>query len=225
MTQSQLTAGKKKTEDEGEIVDPVMGLCSDIRGKLPPSFDIEGVAKNYPVLYTNSMNTVLRQEMIRFNRLLEYIKISLNDVKRAIAGQIAMIPELENVHISMSLGRIPDAWANRSYPSLKPLGSYVNDFVARLQFLQNWIDNGEPFVYWLSGFYFTQSFLTGVLQNHSRKNKLQIDLLTMQFEVTDLETEATEASELGVYIKVIRFPSFSQYYSMLWLFTMLRKGK
>lgn len=203
MTQTQLVSSSRKAEGRDEdIIDPVLNLCLDISRRLPEQFDEEAAAEKYPVEYTNSMNTVLRQELIRFNRLLAFIKTSLNDTRRAILGQLAMIPELEKIHKAMSLGKLPAAWAQKSYPSLKPLGSYINDFLARLTFLQRWCDEGEPTVYWLSGFYFTQSFLTGVLQNHSRKNQLQIDRLHMKFDVTDFEIDAQERPEMGVYIRV-----------------------
>lgn len=140
--------------------------------------------------------------MFRFNNLISYIKKSLIDVKRAILGQITMIPVLEKIHHQMAIGRLPGDWASKSYPSLKPLGSYINDLLARLSFFQAWIDNGEPVVYWISGFYFTQSFLTGVMQNHSRKNNLPIDQLRMKFDVSAFEYEAINKPQFGVFIRV-----------------------
>jgi dynein heavy chain len=141
----------------------IIDTATDILHRVPKAFAVEEVMKRYPVDYSESMNIVLIQELIRFNRLLEVILSSLVNVQKAIRGLVVMSGELEEVTKSMMLNRVPTLWASKSYPSLKPLGSYVTDLVARLDFFRRWINEGTPVVFWMSGFYFTPSFITGRL--------------------------------------------------------------
>ncbi|KAJ8284204.1 hypothetical protein COCON_G00030540 [Conger conger] len=196
LTLPRQTGGGAKSPQE--IVDE---LAADILSKLPADFDMAMVIEKYPVVYEESMNTVLRQELIRFNRLTQVVRSSLINIGKALKGQVVMSAELENVFNSMLVGKVPAVWAAKSYPSLKPLGSYVADFLARLHFLQDWIDNGPPNVFWLSGFYFTQSFLTGVSQNFARKYTVPIDYIGFEFEVTKQESEMEQKPEDGAYVK------------------------
>jgi len=110
--------------------------------------------------------------------------------------------ELEQIFNSLFDNKVPDAWKAKSYPSLKPLASYIIDFLERLKFMQTWIDEGAPPAFWISGFYFTQSFLTGTKQNYARKYTIAIDEIDFDFVVISDEKkyDLTKQAEDGAFV-------------------------
>merc|ERR1711988_1728744 len=173
--------------------DVVRELASDIEKSLPPQFDTDGCNIAYPVKYEECLNTVLSQEMIRFNDMTKVVKKSLADVQKAVVGLVVLSLELEEMGDNMVNGQVPEMWMKVAYPSRMPLGSWSKDLVARLKFLQDWFESKSyPAKYWLSGFYFTQAFLTGTKQNYARRQNLPID--ECQYETNVL----TEAEEKGI---------------------------
>lgn len=81
------------------------------------------------------MNTVLVQELIRFNRLISVVNSSLKDLEKAFKGLILMSSQLEEVSVSLFNNKIPAMWMGKSYPSQKPLGAYIINLKERIAFL------------------------------------------------------------------------------------------
>jgi dynein heavy chain len=173
-------------------------IIDRILTRLPPDFDIEYVQVAYAVSYTQSLNSVLIQECIRYNGVTSKVRSSLNDLKRAVTGLVVMSQELEHIAASMTQNKVPVAWKEVSYPSVKPLASWVDDLLLRLKFLSDWIHSGPPDSFWISGFFFTQSFLTGVRQNFARNHTIAIDELSLTFRVlTPQDCVKLESREMG----------------------------
>jgi dynein heavy chain len=180
--------------------DVLSSLAAEIAQKVPPEFDMAAFVAKYPTVYTQSMNTVLGQEATRFNRLLKVMHRSLKDFGRAIKGEVVMSGELDAMGNSMFINQVPALWAAKAYPSLRPLSSWTEDLIRRCKFIQDWYDNGIPNVFWFSGFYFPQAFLTGSLQNYARKLKISIDTLSFDFIIQKQPADQIQAPEDGVMV-------------------------
>eukprot|EP01002_Notosolenus_urceolatus_P014073 NODE_521_length_2006_cov_628.376086_g416_i0.p1 GENE.NODE_521_length_2006_cov_628.376086_g416_i0~~NODE_521_length_2006_cov_628.376086_g416_i0.p1 ORF type:complete len:612 (+),score=199.54 NODE_521_length_2006_cov_628.376086_g416_i0:83-1837(+) len=189
--------GQDKAQTDPKSI--VLQVVQDILEKMPKNFDVEAAEKKYPILRHQSMNTCLTQEMVRYNRLLSRIRTSLKDLEGAIQGTVVMSQVLEALYDAIYDGKIPTHWKSLSYPSTKPLGGYVADLLQRLRFLQDWFEDGPPAVFWLSGFFFTHAFLTGILQNYARKQHFEIDTLRWDFKVLPLK-EYAEGPADGCYV-------------------------
>ena len=185
----------------------ILEVASQNVGKMPDLFDMEMTALRYPIKWEESMNTVITQELERFNSLNRVILKSLTNIQKAVKGVVVMSEELEKVGDSLYFGRVPELWLATSYPSLKPLGPYMSDLLSRLSFMNTWLDTEPPIVYWLSGLFFTTAFLTGAKQNYSRKYTIPIDAVDFDFEFfeNDSTTDCQTKPEDGAYCRGLFF--------------------
>lgn len=194
----QTTGGAGKTSDE-----IVMEIIADIQSKHPGLLDESVAGKRTFVVQPNglitSLDTVLKQEIVKFNRLLERMSTSLVNLSKAINGFIVLSSDLDEMYTAFLQNALPSIWNKVSFASLKTLGSWVKDVKFRVEFMQHWLVGGLPSTFPLPVFFFPQGFMTGTLQTHARKYQVPID--TLQFEYAALSAELPdEGPEDGVYI-------------------------
>lgn len=89
----------------------VSETAHSILERVRDPLNLAAVMKKYPVLYEESMNTVLIQEVIRYNRLLTTLKRTLRDMLKALKGLVVMSAELEKMFNSLYNNAVPSLWA------------------------------------------------------------------------------------------------------------------
>ncbi|XP_008070687.1 dynein heavy chain 14, axonemal, partial [Carlito syrichta] len=82
--------------------------------------------------------TFLKQEIERFDKLLFVIHKSLKDLQLAIKGEIILTQELEEIFNCFLNMRVPTLWQKHAYMSCKPLSSWINDLIQRVNFFNTW---------------------------------------------------------------------------------------
>lgn len=148
-----------------------------------------------------SLGVFLSQELIRFNGLIDVMVATLAQLQRAIKGEVVMSGELEIMYNCFVFQKVPPAWEEAGYPCLKPLPSWVEDFMQRIEFMNEWLVHGPRPAYWLSGFFFPQGFMTAVKQTYSREVKIAVDTLRIGCEMTHLDpSDIKHPPPTGAYV-------------------------
>jgi len=192
--------------DGGQSADDVMDeSAASIQSNLPKPYPLDICEEKFPTLYEESMNTVVKQECLRYNKLLWEMDATLKAFRKAIKGLIVMTFDLESLGKSLFVNEVPALWTKKGPLSLKPLSSWYLDILARCEFFQDWFDLGHsPPSFWISGIFFPQAFFTGALQNFARKFNEEIDLLSFKHSPMDTvvnpKKELTKPPADGVYI-------------------------
>lgn len=154
LMQPRTTGGKAVVSPEEIVTD----LAVVMRKELPVNMDL---SKAHPDTFAetekgviNSLGVFIKQEIERFNLLLNAIRLSLDFIQRAIAGTYIMTNELEQMFNMFLDGKVPENWTYVAYPCLKPLGSWMKDLIKRITFISGWLYNGPPISYWVPAFFF-----------------------------------------------------------------------
>ena len=95
--------------------------------RVPPLFDIESIGMKFPTAYLESMNTVLVQECLRYNRIIDIMRKTLPELQKALKGLVVLSADLEETGDAIFTQKVPSSWAARAYPSLKPLAAWVDE--------------------------------------------------------------------------------------------------
>jgi dynein heavy chain len=180
--------------------DQIIEMCKSMHEQLPAEYDIEEIGMRYPTDYHQSLNTVLVQESQRYNALLSKMHATLYEIQRALKGLVVLSADLEAMGDSCFNQWVPTVWANVGYISLKPLGPWFKDLLVRILFMTQWIDNGVPASFWISGFFFPQGFLTSINQNYARKYQYPIDTVSFSFLMKQESIEDLPRPEDGVFV-------------------------
>ena len=171
----------------------------EILTRLPVQFDSTLVQKSFPVDGDDSLNIVLLREIKRFNALTTRIRSSVTNVKDALHGLNSMTSDDESVEKALRNGNVPPSWLRVSYQSDKNIAGYFSDLLLRISFLQKWLDEGQPVIFWLSAFFSPSALLTGALHNYARK--WSISFCNLSFDHTIMKEESTSQKPSdGVYV-------------------------
>lgn len=193
-------------------IDLVIEMCTEISNmltkRIEPEFTkgkhltFDQALERLPVVMgerafyeTSAMTTILRQEIDRYDRLLSVIFRSMDDLVKALRGEIVISKTCENVFESFLLQRVPDEWSSNAYPSVKPLAAWLKNLAKRIRFFSLWCMNlvlyvegvhgidRNPLSIWISGFIFPQGLLAAISQNYARKYQTSIDLLEFKYDI------------------------------------------
>eukprot|EP00163_Fabomonas_tropica_P009916 TRINITY_DN1985_c0_g1_i1.p1 TRINITY_DN1985_c0_g1~~TRINITY_DN1985_c0_g1_i1.p1 ORF type:complete len:4225 (-),score=1474.45 TRINITY_DN1985_c0_g1_i1:598-13272(-) len=177
-------------------------VLDDITERLPMDFDLSEMLEKADTSEPDPFFNVFLQECAHANRLLSEIRRSLEELDRGLSGDISLTDSMQEVLTALHSDKVPPSWVAVSYPSRKPLASWFNNFLDRIQQLQQWsIDLQVPPSTWIGGLFNPQAFLTAVMQTSARKNNWSLDNLIIHTEVTKKQAKDIElASREGTYV-------------------------
>ncbi|CAB0039667.1 unnamed protein product [Trichogramma brassicae] len=193
------TAAEGSGISRDEFIDHI---AKEILEKLPVEYDMAKIKRNFG-LSVSPTTIVLFQELERFNLLIKKMTVTLQQLRKAIAGEIGMDVVLENIANSLYNGTLPNEWARLAPATKKNLSSWMEHFERRIAQYTSWSGCNEPMVMWLSGLHSPETYLAALVQVSCRKNNWPLDRSVIYTSVSQYikAEEVEERPEEGCYVE------------------------
>ena len=174
---------------------------SSILAILPGEVNLKDAEKKFPILFEDSMNTILRQELKNYDTIFKKINSSLQDGMLMIDGKIEITQSLQKLCEDVLINKVPDQWGIGCEKATRSLSVWLDDLINRLKLVETWASKGPPAVFLLSAFWNIKAFLSAVKLNYSRRNVVQSHKIEFEIEFINKDPKDIEnPPELGAYI-------------------------
>ncbi|KAI8124809.1 axonemal, Dynein heavy chain 8 [Lucilia cuprina] len=194
---------KESSSGGGETrEDKVARQAKEMQSKAPLPYDLFEVKERLRAMGAlSSMNIFLRQEIDRMQKIIILVRSTLKDLLLAIEGTIIMSEQLRDALDNIFNARVPGVWLRGSWVS-STLGFWFTELLERNAQFYSWCFGSRPVVFWMSGFFNPQGFLTAMKQEVARAhNGWALDQVTMTNEVLKIGTdECKKPPKEGVYV-------------------------
>ncbi|XP_046868830.1 dynein axonemal heavy chain 8-like [Drosophila willistoni] len=130
--------------------------------ETPAPFDLFDVKQHLIAMGASSaMNIFLRQEIDRMQKIIKLVRTTFKDILLAVEGTIIMSETLRDAVDNIFMARIPTVFKRGSWVS-SSLGFWFTELNERHTQFYNWCFGSRPVVFWMSGFFNPQGFLTAM---------------------------------------------------------------
>ena len=184
----------------------LLNIINDILGVVTNEayvFDlVQILRRREPNLTPSPTTVVLYQEIERHNALKDVMRLSLQELVKALSGEIGMSQELDAIADALSRGHLPEVWKSAAPPTDKDVQSWMAWYKRREAQFKAWLVDGEPNVMWLSGLQCPETYIAALIQSACRTMGWPLDASDVYTEVTNYVSadEISAKPKLGCYI-------------------------
>ena len=175
---SSAKSGKAKGGASAQEVE-VGAKAADYLDRLPADYKDEDVIKalnSQGAGLAVPLNIFAYQEVQRLQAVLALVRNMLQNIQAALRGEVVLTGELQDAMNAIFVAQVPHTWVytatSDEFSWRAPnLPHWFNSLTRRDAQLRDWLGEGRPPVYWMTGFFNPQGFLTAMKQEVTQSHR------------------------------------------------------